>query len=82
MLSEARAAGVYDEGVADLRASSVTLKNAPEEVAKDPATGAITQLAQAGRHFCFQDIYRFSRCFVPKTEKYQLPKRKRNTPKR
>ncbi|CAM9573701.1 unnamed protein product [Ectocarpus fasciculatus] len=51
VLSEARAAGVYDEGVADLRASSVTLKNAPEEVAKDPATGAITQLAQAGRHF-------------------------------
>ncbi|CAN0259794.1 unnamed protein product [Ectocarpus sp. 6 AP-2014] len=46
VLSEARAAGVYDEGVADLRASSVTLKNAPEEVAKDPATGATTQLAQ------------------------------------
>lgn len=46
MLGEARAAGVYDEGVADLRASSVTLKNPPEDVARDPATGAVTQLAQ------------------------------------
>ncbi|CAM9618424.1 unnamed protein product [Scytosiphon promiscuus] len=46
VLSEARAAGVYDEGVADLRASSVTLKNSPENVARDPATGATTQLAQ------------------------------------
>lgn len=46
VLSEARAAGLYDEGVADLRASSVTLKNPPEEVAKDPATGAVTKLAQ------------------------------------
>ncbi|CAN0020567.1 unnamed protein product [Pylaiella littoralis] len=47
VLSEARAAGVYDEGVADLRASSVTLKSPPEDVARDPATGAITKLAQA-----------------------------------
>lgn len=46
MLSEARAAGLYDEGVADLRASSVTLSSPPEDVATDPATGAVTTLAQ------------------------------------
>lgn len=46
VVAEARAAGVYDEGVADLRASSVTLKCTPEEVAADPATGAVTTLAQ------------------------------------
>eukprot|EP00752_Nemacystus_decipiens_P009068 g8096.t1 len=46
VLSEARAAGVYDEGVADLRASSVTLKSPPEDVARDPVTGAVTKLAQ------------------------------------
>lgn len=45
-MSEARAAGVYDEGVADLRASSVTLKSHPEAVAADPATGATTTLSQ------------------------------------
>lgn len=49
VLGEVRAAGLYDEGVADLRASSVTLKNPPEDVARDPATGAITKLAQARR---------------------------------
>lgn len=46
VLSEARAAGLYDEGVADLRASSVTLSKPPEDVATDPATGAVTTLAQ------------------------------------
>lgn len=46
VVAEARAAGVYDEGVADLRASSVSLKTKPEDVAKDPATGAVTTLAQ------------------------------------
>lgn len=51
VLSEARAAGVYDEGVADLRASSVTLKDPPEDVAMDPSTGAITKLAQARTTF-------------------------------
>lgn len=46
VIAEARAAGVYDEGIADLRASSVTLKTQPEDVARDPATGAVTTLAQ------------------------------------
>lgn len=46
MITEARAAGVYDEGIADLRASSVTLKTTPEDVAMDPTTGAVTTLAK------------------------------------
>ena len=46
VVAEARAAGLYDEGVADLRASSVTLKGPPEEIARDPATGAVTTLVQ------------------------------------
>lgn len=54
MIAEARAAGVYDEGVADLRASSVTLKNNPEDVAVDPATGAVTTLAQVKNYRGFQ----------------------------
>lgn len=46
VVAEARAAGVYDEGIADLRASSVTLKQSPENVAVDPSSGAVTTLAQ------------------------------------
>ncbi|CAN0412064.1 unnamed protein product, partial [Discosporangium mesarthrocarpum] len=46
VVGEARAAGTYDKGVADLRASSVYLQGAPEEVARDPATGAVTTLAR------------------------------------